>query len=71
MQLPALPSYQWTFRRVMGATLVLVLVALGFWLLYRYDQVVLSVLIALVLGTVPLFSFCSIGLPFSQSHWRR
>ena len=36
----------------MGATLVLVLVALSFWLLYQYDQVVLSVLIALVLGTV-------------------
>ena len=52
MELPTLPSYQWTFRRVMGATLVLVLVALGFWLLYQYDQVVLSVLIALVLGTV-------------------
>ena len=42
----------WPFRRVMGATLVLVLVALSFWLLYQYDQVVLSVLIALVLGTV-------------------
>ena len=45
-------STLWPFRRVMGATLVLVLVALSFWLLYQYDQVVLSVLIALVLGTV-------------------
>ena len=52
MELPTSPPYQWTFWRVMGATLVLVLVALGFWLLYQYDQVVLSVLIALVLGTV-------------------
>ena len=41
-----------TFRRVMGATLVLALVALSFWLLYQYDQVALNVLIALVLGTV-------------------
>jgi putative heme transporter len=52
MELPTLPSDQWTFRRVMGATLILVLVALGFWLLYQYDQAVLNVLIALVLGTV-------------------
>ncbi len=42
----------WTFRRVMWATLVLVLVALGFWLLYRFVQVVFILFIAIVLGTV-------------------
>ena len=46
------PPVEWTFRRVMWATLVLVSVALCFWLLYRFDQVVLSVLIAIVMGTV-------------------
>ena len=46
------PSVQWTFRRVMGATLVLVLVALGFWLLYRFHQVVLISFIAILMGTV-------------------
>ncbi|MGD0751549.1 MAG: AI-2E family transporter [Anaerolineales bacterium] len=42
----------WTFRRVVWATLVLVLVALGFWLLYRFNQVVFILLIAIMLGTV-------------------
>ena len=49
---PPLQPYQWTFRRVMGATLVLVLVALSFWLLYRFNQVVFILLIAILLGTV-------------------
>jgi len=44
--------YQWSFRRVMGATLVLVLVALGFWLLYRFNQVVFILFAAIVMGTV-------------------
>jgi predicted PurR-regulated permease PerM len=44
--------YNWTFRRVVWATLVLVLVALGFWLLYRFNQVVFILFIAIVLGTV-------------------
>jgi len=42
----------WTFRRVVWATLVLVFVALGFWLLYRFNQVVFILLIAIMLGTV-------------------
>ena len=42
----------WTFRRVMWATLVLVLVLLGFWLLYRFYQVVFILFIAIVIGTV-------------------
>jgi predicted PurR-regulated permease PerM len=36
----------------MWATLVLVLVALSFWLLYRFNQVVFILFIAIVLGTV-------------------
>jgi predicted PurR-regulated permease PerM len=42
----------WTFRRVVWATLVLVLVALSFWLLYRFYQVVFILFIAIVMGTV-------------------
>jgi len=36
----------------MGATLVLVFIALGFWLLYRFNQVVFILFIAIVMGTV-------------------
>jgi predicted PurR-regulated permease PerM len=42
----------WTFRRVMWATLLLVFVALGFWLLYRFYQVIFIVFIAILMGTV-------------------
>jgi predicted PurR-regulated permease PerM len=45
-------AYQWTYRRVMWATLVLVCVALSFWLLYRFYQVVFILFIAVVIGTV-------------------
>ena len=45
-------TYQWTFRRVMWATLVLVFVALGFCLLYWFNEVVFILLIAIVMGTV-------------------
>lgn len=45
-------SYQWTFRRVMWATLVLVSVACIFWLLYWFHQVVFMLSIAIMLGTV-------------------
>ena len=48
----AQPPVEWTFRRVMWATLVLVFVALGFWLLYRFYQVVFILFIAIVMGTV-------------------
>ena len=44
--------YDWTFRRVVSATLVLVFVVLGFWLLYRFYQVVFILFIAIVMGTV-------------------
>jgi len=42
----------WTFRRALWATLVLILVALGFWLLYRFSLVVFILFIAIVMGTV-------------------
>ncbi len=43
---------QWTFRRVVWATLVLAFVALCFWLLYRFNQVLFILFIAILLGTV-------------------
>jgi len=46
------PPYDWTFRRVAWATLVLVAVALSFWLLYRFKQVVFILFVAILLGTV-------------------
>src|SRR4030095_15931953 len=49
---PALQSYDWTFRRVVWATLVLISVILGFWLFYRFNQVVFILFIARVIGTV-------------------
>src|SRR5512144_3064082 len=45
-------QYNWTFGRVVWATLVLAFVALGFWLLYRFYQVVFILFIAIVIGTV-------------------
>jgi len=47
-----LPAYEWTFQRVVWATLVLASVVLGFWLLYRFYQVVFILFIAIVMGTV-------------------
>jgi predicted PurR-regulated permease PerM len=44
--------YDWTFRRVAGATLVLVSLFFCFWLFYRFYQVVFVLLIAIVIGTV-------------------
>jgi predicted PurR-regulated permease PerM len=49
---PPSPLYNWTFRRVVWATLVLVFVVFGFWLLYRFNQVVFILFIAILLGTV-------------------
>ena len=42
----------WTFRRVVWATLVLVSVMFFFWLFYRFYQVVFILFIAIVIGTV-------------------
>lgn len=44
--------YEWTFRRVVWATLVLVSVIFSFWLLFRFNQVIFILLIAIVIGTV-------------------
>jgi predicted PurR-regulated permease PerM len=46
------PFDQWTFRRVVGATLVVVGVLLCFWLLYRFYLVVFLVFVAIIIGTV-------------------
>ena len=48
---PSGPS-QWPFRRVMWATLVLVFIVFGFWLLLLIYQVVFILFIAIVIGTV-------------------
>jgi predicted PurR-regulated permease PerM len=42
----------WTFRRVIWATLVLIFIALTFWLLYRFGQTVFILFISIVIGTV-------------------
>ena len=49
---PPLQLDNWTFRRVVWVTLVFVFVALGFWLLYQFYQVVFMLFIAIVIGTV-------------------
>jgi predicted PurR-regulated permease PerM len=46
------PTDDWTFRRVVWATLILISVALSFWLLYRFNQVVFILFISIVIGTV-------------------
>jgi predicted PurR-regulated permease PerM len=50
--IPPSQLYYWTFRRVVWATLVLVFVALGFWLIYRFSQVIFVLFVAIVIGTV-------------------
>ena len=49
---PSSQVYDWSFRRVVWATLVLIAVILGFWLLYRFYQVVFILFIAILVGTV-------------------
>ena len=44
--------YEWTFRRVVWATLILVFVVLGFWLFYRFYQVFFILFVAIIIGTV-------------------
>jgi len=44
--------YDWTFQQVVWATLVLISIIVSFWLLYRFNQVVFIVFIAIVIGTV-------------------
>lgn len=49
---PLSSSYEWTFRRVVWATLVLVSVMFCFWLVYHFYKVVFILFIAIVVGTV-------------------
>lgn len=49
---PVSQTYDWTFRRVVWATLILASVVFCFWLLYRFYNVVFILFIAIVLGTV-------------------
>ncbi len=49
---PSSQPYNWTFRRVVWATLVFVFVALSFWQVYRFYQVVFILLLAMLMGTV-------------------
>jgi predicted PurR-regulated permease PerM len=49
---PPSQLYIWTFRRTVWATLVLAFVALCSWLLYRFNQVVFILFVAIVLGTL-------------------
>lgn len=56
----------WTFRQVVWATLVLVLIVFCFWLFYRFYQVIFILFIGIVLGTVirPIVTWLSQrGLP--------
>jgi predicted PurR-regulated permease PerM len=49
---PSAQLQEWNFRRVVGATLTLAMVAIAFWLLYLFNQVVFILFIAIVIGTV-------------------
>src|SRR5690349_3640722 len=42
----------WTFRRVVWATLVFAFVVMFFWLIYRFYEVVFTLFVAIVIGTV-------------------
>ena len=46
------PPAEWTFRQVAGATFTLALVAMAFWLLYLFNNVVFILFVAIVIGTV-------------------
>jgi len=53
MALPQpMQPYAWTFRRVMGGTLVFTSVIFGFWILYRFNQVIFILFVAILIGTV-------------------
>lgn len=48
---PSLP-YNWTFWRVVWATLIFVCVGSSFWLLYRFYQVIFILFVAIIIGTI-------------------
>src|SRR5512135_181956 len=49
---PPPQPHDWTFRRVVWATLVFISIILGFWLFYRFNRVVFILFVAIVIGTV-------------------
>jgi predicted PurR-regulated permease PerM len=53
------PVYDWTFRRVVWATCVFVASVVSLWLIYYFNQVIFTIIAAIILGTVirPLVSF--------------
>lgn len=51
-EIPVSQPYEWTFRRVVWATLVFAFVAFCFWLVFRFYEVAFTLFIAIVLGTV-------------------
>lgn len=64
--IPPSQEIHWTFRQVVWSTLILVCVVLGFWLLYRFYQVIFILFVAIILGTVirPITNwFYERGLP--------
>lgn len=50
--IPVSQPYEWTFRRVVGATVVFALVVFCFWLAYRFYEVAFTLFIAIVFGTM-------------------
>src|SRR6266542_4271759 len=44
--------HEWKFREVVWATLILSAVVFGFWLLYRFHQVIFILFVAIIIGTV-------------------
>ncbi len=52
MTSPLPQLYNWTFRRVIWATLVFVAVGVSFWLLYRFNQIIFILAVAIILGTI-------------------
>lgn len=51
-EIPVSSSYEWTFRRVVWATLVCAFVVFCFWLVFRFYEVAFTLFIAIVFGTV-------------------
>jgi predicted PurR-regulated permease PerM len=51
-ELPVSQQYEWTFRRAVWATLVFASVVFCFWLVFRFYEVVFTLFVAIVLGTL-------------------
>jgi predicted PurR-regulated permease PerM len=49
---PVPHTHDWTFGRVVSATLIFAVVAFCFWLIYRFYEVVFTLFVAIVIGTV-------------------